>query len=56
MTDAEARAIRAQIIADARAQDLSVDLSPLDGLETMTDREAADAIDAVYRPIMFDLD
>ncbi|MGP3920576.1 hypothetical protein [Nonomuraea sp. 10N515B] len=50
----ETEAIIRQVIADARLADVRVDTTPLLRLDEMTDEDAAAAIDAVYRTIMFD--
>ncbi|MCA2230171.1 hypothetical protein [Nonomuraea aurantiaca] len=50
----ETRAIIQQVIADAHLADVSVDTTPLLGLDEMSEVEADAAIDAVYRTIMFD--
>ncbi|HEX4811567.1 MAG TPA: hypothetical protein VFV66_02300 [Nonomuraea sp.] len=50
----ETRAIIQQVITDARLADVQVDTTPLLRLDDMSDDDAAAAIDAVYRTIMFD--
>ncbi|HEX4811560.1 MAG TPA: hypothetical protein VFV66_02265 [Nonomuraea sp.] len=50
----ETRAIIQQIITDARLADVQVDTTPLLRLDEMPEEDAAAAIDAVYRTILFD--